>query len=878
MKKTIRVLICIVSLLLVLVLASACKKGPEDCSEGHTFEVLEVLKQPGCGEVGRQKVKCSVCGLEEEQDIPATGAHTKGDKWETVLAATPTADGRKAILCTVCGAEVETQPITALGKEAAVTAASTTSTLNLSSHTVVYDASITAKLFTSTAKDLKDRIGANASFKSDTASAVSAEILIGETNRSESAAAKALIGGEGFAITVSGNKIAIVGSTAAQTVYGVNYFVNNYLTGDATAVTVPTSVIGKTVNATVLSDSGFDYTLVLSEKLYNKSANQRDYNYAAADTIISRLSIHSGLKKSSFVIKTDAESLGNNELIIGKVDRIEYTSFANSFDANEYGILVKDGKVILAAWNNKALEVCVTEFEALLNASRTTVNGVKTWNLPNGFYATGVADEKWITDFPRPDDVEGIDLARSINANNDSLQFLYEGSAVSADAFEAYCQKLVSAGYTMRTTSTAENSIFRLYVNEAKGIVLNVAYNDYKYAADYYSEEKKAAEGNAYVEYSKSIRITSSPIDSITIPDSSITTPNPTYTKVSNSTITSLPLTGDAVGMSYVIRLEDGRFIIYDGGNNISSTDADEVAELWNTLSKLHKEATGSNPSRSNPIRVAAWVITHSHGDHFGVFRDFVTTYGKNSSFKLEHVIGTFPTVDNLYAAGGTSTDANALGKLGNFDSWQSKVSGGFKFIKAFSGQKLYFANVELEVLMTYEDHPSSFYHENESTTVTRLSIKSTDVAKGTATSAAAAKNTTTALFLGDANPGQSRYMCAMYGSYLKSDIVQLAHHGNTGCEKELYAAVRPTTVLWPHENTIVAQWKDPANVSQGDHIKVDVFVCHELDSVRYIFSSDTRYAVTFKLTANGPDYAVYDINTGNKITFNKNTIIDKTK
>ena len=199
------------------------------------------------------------------------------------------------------------------------------------------------------------------------------------------------------------------------------------------------------------------------------------------------------------------------------------------------------------------------------------------------------------------------------------------------------------------------------------------------------------------------------------------------------------------------------------------------------------------------------------------------------------------------------------------------------RFSRTFTGQRLYIANLEIEVLMTYEDHPSVIHNSNETSTVTRLSIGATSAAKGATTSAASASDTTTVIFLGDSLRYQSRYLCNMYGSYLQSDMVQLAHHGNLGCESELYATIRPKAILWPECAEHVEWYCNPSNYDNGYQFQVDQFVRYELDSVGYLYGSDERYATTIKITANGADYDnIYDIWTGNAISFNGKSIIKK--
>ena len=52
---------------------------------------------------------------------------------------------------------------------------------------------------------------------------------------------------------------------------------------------------------------------------------------------------------------------------------------------------------------------------------------------------------------------------------------------------------------------------------------------------------------------------------------------------------------------------------------------------------------------------------------------------------------------------------------------------------------------------------------------------------------------------LGDMGPDGGRKLLADNGAgQLKSDIVQMAHHGQYGVEKDVYAAIAPDICLWP--------------------------------------------------------------------------------
>ena len=52
-------------------------------------------------------------------------------------------------------------------------------------------------------------------------------------------------------------------------------------------------------------------------------------------------------------------------------------------------------------------------------------------------------------------------------------------------------------------------------------------------------------------------------------------------------------------------------------------------------------------------------------------------------------------------------------------------------------------------------------------------------------------------LFLGDAGVVAGNRLVASHGEALKSDYCQMAHHGQDGAEKNVYALVRPSVCIW---------------------------------------------------------------------------------
>lgn len=61
-------------------------------------------------------------------------------------------------------------------------------------------------------------------------------------------------------------------------------------------------------------------------------------------------------------------------------------------------------------------------------------------------------------------------------------------------------------------------------------------------------------------------------------------------------------------GMSMVYKLSDGRLMVFDGGN----------ASVKNFLIEALQEIAGTKK-----VKVAAWVMTHDHGDHYGALIEY---------------------------------------------------------------------------------------------------------------------------------------------------------------------------------------------------------------------------------------------------------------
>jgi len=210
-------------------------------------------------------------------------------------------------------------------------------------------------------------------------------------------------------------------------------------------------------------------------------------------------------------------------------------------------------------------------------------------------------------------------------------------------------------------------------------------------------------------------------------------------------------------GMSYVIRLSDGRFVIIDGGYG----EYDEPEHLYSVLEKQNI---------LDKITVAAWFITHPHCDHFGNCTLFLNKYyGKVA---VENLLFTFPREGKLKGASDMTEFLKTLPKL-----TETVISSPKR------GDVLTYSDAVFEVLFTADDLDDKEVPNINNTSLVMmmtLGIHKT-------------------LWLGDAQDQSSEFLCSVYpDERLKCDILQVGHHGYWGGSQELHEKADPKALLWP--------------------------------------------------------------------------------
>ena len=132
-------------------------------------------------------------------------------------------------------------------------------------------------------------------------------------------------------------------------------------------------------------------------------------------------------------------------------------------------------------------------------------------------------------------------------------------------------------------------------------------------------------------------------------------------------------------------------------------------------------------------------------------------------------------------------TDVNDPSKMPTFLMALETLWSHVPVTVCHTGQEYYFADAKLEILHTLED----FYPQD-------LYMQSQDPVNGSSVVFSLEVGSQKTLFLADSAVDCSKDLVKVWGSYLKSDIMQASHHGLNGGSVALYEAIDPAVVMVP--------------------------------------------------------------------------------
>ena len=277
------------------------------------------------------------------------------------------------------------------------------------------------------------------------------EILIGATNRPESAAALAdLNGAVGFVVKMTGNKIAIHATTDALLDEAVQYFVTEYVEKGASGAFEVPEVLShvNTAGGVALLDGN---NLLHFNLIYNQNL---DTSSGSSDTdrvdyvVLSYLELYEEMMARfgdvTFQDDQVTASDASFEILLGETNRPETMAFLNTLKINEYGYGVVGNKIVVAGWSDlttyKAVELFMEDLEAHKAQTADGENYV--------FYATDrkvEAKTEWIVDVPL---YGGGQLKGVMELINNGYMAYYVNT--TPDEYKTYCGELLAVQDLLR--------------------------------------------------------------------------------------------------------------------------------------------------------------------------------------------------------------------------------------------------------------------------------------------------------------------------------------------------------------------------------------------------------------------------------------------
>ncbi len=227
----------------------------------------------------------------------------------------------------------------------------------------------------------------------------------------------------------------------------------------------------------------------------------------------------------------------------------------------------------------------------------------------------------------------------------------------------------------------------------------------------------------------------------------------PSGSPMGHFSLTQLSSATDTIGESYLMKTSGGKVFMVDGGY------ASDVEKLRKHLAKAGNH-------------VNLWFITHPHEDHMEALASILND---PQGISIDKVVYSRVPDEFLDCEPGSAD--NARGYYHALDNFMD----GTDFVNVHqAGQRFDMDGVGIMILSVADmDIPRKAY--NEQTMIIRMWDDSKSV-----------------VFLGDAEEERGKRVLAQYREYLDCDYLQMAHHGQNGCNEQFYKSINFRACLWP--------------------------------------------------------------------------------
>ena len=283
--------------------------------------------------------------------------------------------------------------------------------------------------------------------------------------------------------------------------------------------------------------------------------------------------------------KDHTDDSGKPVVLFGMTVAKESVEVLENSTLDEYGYTVIGSKIVIYGRTLDELETAGSAFLMKLSETATLDENKKTL-----FRIETTAQKKYnnkdLIVLSLPELTEGTDKLLC-DDGDDARMWVAEG-CTPAD-FASYKEKLKNASFTLYKENEINNN---LYATFSKGDIIV----DVWYTIDGY------------------LRVTASKGFDL-LPKTQLS-----YTKKTDSGLAMIGPTTvkDSGEMLMFFLLEDGRFVVIDGG-----VGSGQAKTLFEAMQEVAQDP--------NNITIACWIFTHSHGDHIGafhgVYKNWKSTY-----------------------------------------------------------------------------------------------------------------------------------------------------------------------------------------------------------------------------------------------------------
>ena len=256
---------------------------------------------------------------------------------------------------------------------------------------------------------------------------------------------------------------------------------------------------------------------------------------------------------------------------------------------------------------------------------------------------------------------------------------------------------------------------------------------------------------------------------------------------------------------SYVIKTANGKLIVIDGG--IDGEGKDRAPYMPAALRAILGLKDGEY------FEVEAWFLSHAHKDHMYELSKMMRDYTADSNYKINNIYFDFPEFGSAEYPG-QNADIEISQIKENMNKYGEVIGATVKEGSTYyddlngavinkdavaKGLSFEIDGVKIDVLQTW-DPADGTSNVNDTSLVLRFHI-----------------GEQTVLFLNDLGNIGGRRLLTTYGDQLKSDIVQMAHHGQAGVNKDVYKAIGANVHLWP---TPIWVWNNANQTYQIDEVR----------------------------------------------------------